>query len=161
MIRAVALLVGVVLLAAAALRRWQLLRRRRAEVDAGLRSDDPARRALARREVAAVGLRSYAPTLLALVAELTPEDPRFAEIVALVARCQWEPADEPGVVQLRLWAAAAAGGPGPIVTSAGTEAVAEPVAAPASLDLPARAAAALDVPVDRVRFRPFAATPAH
>ncbi len=97
------IIIGLVLLAVGAIWWERNRRRRRSRVAAGLVSTDPAVRAQALREVSSVGLRPWAPLLLSRIQEVDDEA-LLGELVWVIAACQWEPADDPSIVQLRLWA---------------------------------------------------------
>jgi carbamoyl-phosphate synthase large subunit len=101
--------VGVVLVAAGV--TWSVLarrRRRRIVVDL-LTSSDPARRRLGIDVASERGLSAYAGVLLGVARGET--DPSVLEAMLLaVRRNLWEPNMDRHMVDLRLWAAAAAGG---------------------------------------------------
>jgi hypothetical protein len=86
------------------------LAHRHADVARALLDRDPGVRAGALQVVAGAGLRRWA-TLLADQARLLERDDRTAldevraaELAWLITVCQWEPADDPTILQLRLWA---------------------------------------------------------
>lgn len=104
MLRLVLVALGVAMVLAAVAWRARDLRRRSSGVEGALRSSDPFSRTRALREIASVGLRPWAATLLERTSEVG-EGVEADELVWLVGACQWEPADDPAIVQLRLWAA--------------------------------------------------------
>jgi hypothetical protein len=84
---------------------WRLLHRRRvdARLAEALRHDDPVRRRAAVRVATEQGLRPYAKLLIARIDEETDPHVRAA-LVEGVLRNAWEPADQPAILRLRLWA---------------------------------------------------------
>jgi hypothetical protein len=98
------IVLGVAMLLVALAWRARDLRRRSGGIEAALRSPDPFTRTRALREMASVGLRPWAAMLLTRTEEV-PDGIEADELVWLIGACQWEPADEPAIVQLRLWAA--------------------------------------------------------
>src|SRR5690242_15050415 len=97
LVAGLALLVGAAAWRSAA--RWRARRNVRQMLAA---PDAPSRRA-ALDLVGDDGLSSYAAALVELVQR--EEDPIVLDAVAdLVARTLWEPADQPRLVELRLWA---------------------------------------------------------
>ena len=98
-----ALVVGVVLLAGAL--GWRAVARRRAA--AGIRrallDDEPERRRAAVFLAADRGIGRFADLLLERARQERSRLVRDA-LVEVVARSQWEPADRPELVELRLWA---------------------------------------------------------
>ena len=103
MLRFMLLAIGIAMVFAAFAWRARDLRRRSDEVERALRSSDPATRTRALREIAAVGLRPWAAMLLERANEVG-DGVEADELVWLIGACQWEPADDPAIVQLRLWA---------------------------------------------------------
>ena len=104
MLRLLLILLGIAMVVVAIAWRARDHRRRSGGIEAALRSADPITRARALREIASVGLRPWAAMLLARTREVG-DGVEADELVWLVGACQWEPADEPEIVQLRLWAA--------------------------------------------------------
>jgi len=104
MLRLVLVALGVAMVLAAIAWRARDLRRRSSGVEGALRSSDPFTRTRALREIASVGLRPWAAMLLERTNEVG-DGVEADELVWLVGACQWEPADDPAIVQLRLWAA--------------------------------------------------------
>jgi hypothetical protein len=98
------LAIGIAMVVVAIAWRTRDLRRRTDGVAGALRSSDPGTRTRALREIAAVGLRPWVATLLDRTSEVG-DGAEADELVWLIGACQWEPADEPAIVQLRLWAA--------------------------------------------------------
>jgi hypothetical protein len=84
---------------------WRALARRRASrtLERMLVNHDPAVRRSALAMIGGQGLRGCADLLLRRTAEETDTDVLDA-LAATVARNQWEPADRPALVSLRLWA---------------------------------------------------------
>ena len=76
-----------------------------------MRSSDPTLRMRALRGIASVGLRPWSAMLLQRTREVG-DGAEADELVWLIGACQWEPADDPAIVQLRLWAAGRNGPPG-------------------------------------------------
>ena len=104
MLKIALIVVGLAMVLVAFAWRARELRRRSGGIDSALRDPDPATRTRALREIASVGLRPWAKLLLARAAEVAPGQ-EADELVWLIGACQWEPADDPAIVQLRLWAA--------------------------------------------------------
>ncbi len=113
MTRNVLLISGAVLLLAALVWRLRVVASRRRRVEVALRSPDVTVRTRALRQISAVGLRPYARFLLrrtvevdaGVAAGIDDTVPAEADELAwVIATCQWEPADEPALVQLRIWA---------------------------------------------------------
>ena len=103
------------MLAAAAIWRVRSHRRARSLVRAALTDPNTETRRAGAAVIGEHGLAPYADVLAALVASERDETVLEA-VAAAVARNQWEPADDPRLVELRLWARsrrAAAGGAGP------------------------------------------------
>lgn len=101
-----ALLVGAGLALSGVALGWRLIaaRRWRARLREMLWHPDASVRAAGMRRIAATGLAPWTSLLLERVAD--PTDTQVAgELAWLIASCQWEPADDPRVMQLRLWAA--------------------------------------------------------
>src|SRR5579875_46406 len=107
-LRLLAILLGVVLIAAGI--GWRTVRfaRIRQGIRSGLADPDPAVRIAAVRQAAELGLASTAPALLRAVRVETDPAVRAA-VVECVAAHQWEPASTAAIVELRLWAKAYVG----------------------------------------------------
>jgi hypothetical protein len=104
MLRPVLIALGVAMVLVALAWRARDLRRRSGGIETALRSPDSSTRTRALREIASVGLRPWAAALLQRTNEVG-DGVEADELVWLIGACQWEPADEPEIVQLRLWAA--------------------------------------------------------
>jgi hypothetical protein len=102
-LRTVFIALGIAMLVVAIAWRARERRRRSNGIEAALRSPDPFTRTRALREIASVGLRPWATMLLGRTLEVG-DGVEADELVWLIGACQWEPADEPAIVQLRLWA---------------------------------------------------------
>jgi len=101
----IALIAGILLIAAAL--TWRAIRyaRVRKGIRAGLADDDPAMRMAAVRQAVELGLATTAPALLRAVR--VEADPNVrAMVIEAVASRQWEPASTAAIVELRLWAKA-------------------------------------------------------
>lgn len=104
------LLGGALLIGAAGIWRAHHRSAFHKEVARALADDDPAVRATALHVLAGSGLRRWSGELSSLVQTLDPrslrpdQEARAAELAWLITVCQWEPADEPAILQLRLWA---------------------------------------------------------
>jgi hypothetical protein len=97
------LVIGVALLVGAAAWRTAVRLSAKRRVRQLLRAPDPTVRRSALDLVGNDGLASHANALVELVHHET--DPAVLDAVAdLVARNSWEPADQPRLVELRLWA---------------------------------------------------------
>jgi hypothetical protein len=103
-LRVLLIALGIAMVVVAIAWRARDLRRRAGGIEAALRSADASTRTRALREIASVGLRPWASSLLARTREVG-DGVEADELVWLIGACQWEPADEPEIVQLRLWAA--------------------------------------------------------
>jgi len=102
-IRLLLLLVGSGLVVAALAWKANAARQAQAGLDERLRHPEPAMRTKAIRDIGNSGLRPWAPVLLNHLDSGMDETDQ-AELAALVAANQWEPADDHGVVRLRRWA---------------------------------------------------------
>lgn len=96
------LLLGLTMVAAGAAWRIRIARLSQEQMAAALRSADASARSRALRRLATTGLRPYAPLVLRVAT--ASNGLQAAELAWLVAASQWEPADDPALVQLRLWA---------------------------------------------------------
>lgn len=95
--------VGIALIALAVAWRRHAHRSVRTTLAAALASPDPAERRAAVGVIAEHGVAANAELLLDHACN--EEDPEVLAAIALaVARSQWEPLDNPTVVELRLWA---------------------------------------------------------
>lgn len=96
-------LVGGMLLAAAVCWRWLSHHRVHARLELALRSGDPVVRQAGIRVAADQGLRPNAKMLLSCIDR--ESDPEVLDLLAdSVLRNSWEPADQPAILRLRLWA---------------------------------------------------------
>jgi hypothetical protein len=94
---------GGTLIAAAVCWRWCSHRRVRVRLEMALRSGDPLIRQAGIRVAADQGLRRNAKMLLSCIdRESAPEVLHF--LAESVLRNSWEPADQPAILRLRLWA---------------------------------------------------------
>ncbi len=100
---------GILLLAAGG--AWRVAARRKARrlLAAALADPNPAARVAGLSVIGDRGLRPYSDVLVALASR--ERDPAVLNALAFaVARSMWEPADDPRLMQLRLWAARGAAG---------------------------------------------------
>jgi len=104
MIRILILVTGAILVAAALAWKARAARLARAGLDERLRHPEPEMRTNALRAIGNSGLRPWAPVLLSHL-DSGMDEHTLRELAARVAANQWEPADDPGVVRLRTWAA--------------------------------------------------------
>jgi hypothetical protein len=104
-LRFLLLAIGIAMVLVALAWRARDLRRRSDGVASALRSSDAETRTRALREIAAVGLRPWVAMLLERTTEVAADGAEADELVWLIGACQWEPADDPAIVRLRLWAA--------------------------------------------------------
>ena len=94
---------GAVLIVAGVMWRAVVAKRRRVRVLDGMGSPDASVRAAAMRRISRTGVAEYAGGISSLVAS-THDPIRQGELAWLIASTQWEPARDPEVAQLRLWA---------------------------------------------------------
>jgi hypothetical protein len=98
-----AFVLGALLIVGGVMWRAVVARKRRARVLDGMSSPDPGVRASAMRRISRTGIAEYAAGISSLVA-LADDPIRQGELAWLIASTQWEPARDPQVAQLRLWA---------------------------------------------------------
>ena len=96
--------VGVVMLVAALVWRMRAGRQTVDRVRLALLDADPNVRQAAIKLAAERGLSRYADLLLERTRQETSTSPVLATLAATVAQRQWEPADSPEMLDLRLWA---------------------------------------------------------
>jgi len=96
-------LVGGILLVAAACWRWLSHRRVHTRLELAVRSGDPVVRQAGIRVAVDQGLRTNAKMLLSCIDR--ESDPEMLSLLAeSVLRNSWEPTDQPAILRLRLWA---------------------------------------------------------
>jgi hypothetical protein len=126
------IVLGALIVAAGLAWRAAAARTERARIALTLASSDPTVRSIALRRISRSGLTPHAATLLSLTS--TVDDPaRLGELAWLVASTQWEPARDPRIAQLRLWADGyyrAARPPVPDLRSTSATPVVHPLPAP-------------------------------
>lgn len=103
MARALLLMAGAALVVCALVWRARVVVALRRDVAAGLGDPDPTVRSAVLWNIGGGGLKTWAPVLLARI-EAGLDDDLAAQLVELVGVNQWEPADDPALVELRLWA---------------------------------------------------------
>lgn len=115
-----AIVLGLLLIANGILWRQLHIRRRRRTLTSGLGDPDPAVRIATVEAMTSGGLSANAVALEGLTK--TEQDPDVLETLArAVIRHQWEPANDPAMVQLRIWASnrsKGAGSPEPVAAAA-------------------------------------------